>query len=202
MSAATPPIANAQPPADQVFDLIEASESRWKVGRPHFAVCLGAGIFVALTTIAFGIGTEIKVEQQGLGVGWFLTYLAVFGLAFTSALFAIGVARSKLPGAISLRVSHAGVELRRRAGGRQRWSWKDAGTTFLILDYSNDPAAVYFQYNRYLVGPHFWSIRNFVTKEALDAVLENARLHARDVREVSQTFWALGIRQKWIVTCG
>lgn len=48
----------------ETFDLSDASQSRWEVERRRFAVCLISGLFVGACALGFGVGTEIKVEQQ------------------------------------------------------------------------------------------------------------------------------------------
>lgn len=131
-----------------------------------------------------------------------MTILLLIAVTLFGAVNAIGIAHSKLPGATSIRVTGEGVELRFKSDRAERWSWRGSGRRFLLLDFSEDPAAHFFRYNRYLVGPRFYSIRTYLTQEALDAVLAQARVSAQEVLEVPQTFWAMGIRKKWMVQCG
>jgi hypothetical protein len=157
-----------------LFDLRCAApaDATWKRGGFVTVVTVLVSIAVEITVFAWSVrGTLLG---PGLDTVSGFDDIALLGLAFGALGFGVTGFRRVLPGARWLAVDDQGVHLHYSSMSQEDFLWQD-GTGFVLRDYGNDPELVQAGIAFQLLGPRFWCRRTLLTREALVAVLAEAR---------------------------
>ena len=163
-----------------VFDLrsLAPADIAWKRGGVVYVVC--ALVAIAVEILAFTWSVRGTISGAGVDTIPGLTDL----LLIASALGAIGFGVAGFPrllaGADLLAVDDAGVHLYYRSGFREDYFWGER-SSFVLRDYGHSPELVRSGRAFLLVGPRVWRRRTLLTRDALEAILSEARRQRVDI---------------------
>ncbi len=164
-------------PNVEVFDLSNASARLWPFTRRARNVGVLAGIAAILIAV-FVLLVSVPPITRGQASGFMWIVLGIFGYVATlGGAMMVSDIRRRVPGAVRVRISDAGVMLLYPDGREVSRAWTDPRLKIVLYDFSRLPSTAYKTPDYpYMLRDH--GVASLLTERAYRALLEWAGSHA------------------------